>query len=325
MKVSELLEKRRQNWQELETLCNQVASRGKRNLGATAVSRFAALYRSACADLALADAYQLPPNTVHYLHRLVGRAHNQLYRSRIFNFAQWGRMLFLDAPRKIFGDGCVIFAFCFFWGIFLLSAVFAYSEGLWPGYAEKMLRPEGIQQLESSFENPMNGRNFETNFAMAAFYIQHNTGIGLQCFAYSLLIIPGMCVTMFNSAYLGAAFGYMFRPDVDSGANFRNFVTAHGPFELTAIALSYGAGLRLGMSWLITKGLTRLGSLRQTATETMPIMGAAMGMFFMAAGIEAFVSPSGLWWEVKATVAILSTAVLLFYFVGMGIFGKFRG
>ena len=42
-------------------------------------------------DLALADAYQLPPTTVEYLHQLVGRAHNQMYRGRGFNFAAWLR------------------------------------------------------------------------------------------------------------------------------------------------------------------------------------------------------------------------------------------
>ena len=95
------------------------------------------------------------------------------------------------------------------------------------------------------------------NMFMAGFYTQHNTGIGLQCFAWGLLVVPGMLVTMFNAIHLGAAFGYMARPDVPAGDNFFHFVTAHGPFELTAIVLSAGAGLRLGLSWMMTNGLTR--------------------------------------------------------------------
>ena len=81
---------------------------------------------------------------------------------------------------------------------------------------------------------------------MAGFYIQHNTGIGLQCFAWGLLVVPGMLVTMFNAITLGAAFGYMARPDVPEGENFFHFVTAHGPFELTAIVLSAGRGPAAG-------------------------------------------------------------------------------
>ena len=99
MKVAEFLKQRRENWQELEQLCVQIESRRTRTLGPAAVDRFAILYRAACADLALADAYQLPPNAVQYLHRLVGRAHNQLYRSRSFDIASWGHSLLVEVPQ----------------------------------------------------------------------------------------------------------------------------------------------------------------------------------------------------------------------------------
>ena len=105
MKVAELLEIRRQNWQELERLCERVRAARRSRVQAAELSRFAALYRAACADLALADAYQLPPNTVQYLHRLVGRAHNQLYRSRRFDMGTWARALLEEVPQRIFRDG----------------------------------------------------------------------------------------------------------------------------------------------------------------------------------------------------------------------------
>src|SRR5256885_7890470 len=115
-----------------------------------------------------------------------------------------------------------------------------------------------------------------------------------------------MLITMFNAIQLGSAFGYMARPDVAAGENFFHFVTAHGPFELTAIVLSAGAGLRLGIAFLDTMGLTRGDSVRRSAKDAMPIMGAAMVMFFFAAMIEGFISPSGLPYFIKALVAILS-------------------
>ena len=127
MKVIDLLERRRRNWQELERLCDdlqvgrtapqpQAASGASTGGGrptpvsdatsvnisqAEKVSRFGALYRAACADLALAYAYQLPQNTVQYLHRLVGRAHNQLYRSRRFEWAKWAETLVFEVPKVI--------------------------------------------------------------------------------------------------------------------------------------------------------------------------------------------------------------------------------
>src|SRR6187551_1860905 len=121
MKVIDLLERRRENWQQLERMCDQVQAGPGKSLPPADVSRFGALYRAACADLALAYAYQLPQNTVQYLHRLVGRAHNQLYRSRKFEVKKWAEMLLFDVPQTIFRDRCVQIMFCVFWGLFILS------------------------------------------------------------------------------------------------------------------------------------------------------------------------------------------------------------
>lgn len=317
MKVSELLERRRANWRELESLCDgkerdETLSRAER------VARFAALYRAVCADLALADAYQLPAQTVEYLHRLVGRAHNRLYRSRHFQMDQWSHKLLRETPQQVFHDRCVQVAFLLFWGAFLLSAVLAYSNELFPEYVEQVVGKEFLQSLESSFSEPIEGRDPTMNYAMAGFYIQHNTGIGLKCFASGLLLIPGLFMCIFNAAFLGAAFGYMARPDVPEGANFFHFVTAHGPFELTAIVLATGAGLRLGWSWVFTGGLTRSASLRRGAAQSMPVIGTMMVLFFLAALIEGFLSPSSAPYPVKAAVAILSSGLLMFYFLVLG-------
>jgi hypothetical protein len=179
MKVSEILEQRREHWQELERLCEEAQFRRKRKMGAERVARLGALYRAACADLALADAYQLPPNTVQYLHRLVGRAHNQLYRTRGFNFSAWADKLLYEAPQRIFNDRCVQLAFCIFWGTFLLSFFLAYSKTAYPDYADGLLGQEFIDQLESNFSESIRGRDPAQNYMMAGFYIQHNTGIGL--------------------------------------------------------------------------------------------------------------------------------------------------
>ncbi len=319
MKVAELVEQRRQNWQELERLCDLAQRSRKKKMGAARVTRFATLYRAACADLALADSYQLPPNTVQYLHRLVGRAHNQLYRSRDFAYAKWSDMLLVEAPQRIFNDRCVQLAFCLFWGGFILSAVLAYSENVWPDYAQQMLTQAKIEQMEAMFEDPIQGRNSQANFAMAGYYIRNNTSIGLKCFAGGVLVVPGLFITLFNAVFLGASFGYMARPDVAEGVNFLHFVTAHGPFELTAIVLSSGAGLRIGVAWLYTGGLTRIASLQKTGRDAIPIMGAAIVMFFLAAMIEAFLSPSAAPYWLKAAVAVISSGMLTFYFVVLGL------
>ena len=332
MKVSELLQQRRKQWRELEVLCATV-DRDRKSLTSASISRFATLYRAACADLALADEYRLPQNTVNYLHQLVGRAHNQLYRTHKFNFASWQQTMLVDVPQRIFNDGCVQIAFLTFWATFLICAFLASSDVVWPDFAETMLPPEQLEMMESNFGEPLKTRRPEDNFMMAGFYIFNNTRIGLMCFAGGLLVVPGLVLTIYNAAVLGTAFGYFARQDVPAGENFYEFVTAHGPFELMAIVLCAGAGMRLGMAWIRTHGLGRVCSLRKTASEAMSLMCAAIVLFFLAALIEGFFSPSSFEaleeicsmysipfeaYPLKAAMALLCSGALMFYFVILG-------
>ena len=318
MKVSELLDIRRKQWKELESLCDLIENKGRTQVTSKMMFRFGTLYRAACADLALVDEYRFPQNTIDYLHRLVGRAHNQLYRSRRFDFESWQKTMLEDVPQQIFNDRCVQTAFILFWGAFLLSAALAASETMWPDYATQVLSESQLEQMEQNFGEPLGNRDGAVNAQMAGYYIQHNTSIGLQCFASGLLVIPGLVITLFNAVSLGAAFGYMARPDVTQGEVFFEFVTAHGPYELMAIVLSAGAGLRLGMAWINTLGMTRSGSMRKTAQDAMPLMAAAMVLFFLAALIEGFVSPSSAPFWFKATVSVIASGTLMFYFIILG-------
>jgi uncharacterized membrane protein SpoIIM required for sporulation len=314
IRVSELLESRRVNWRALEELCSQMEGRSFRALGAEPVARFSALYRAACADLALADAYQLPHSTIHYLHQLVGRAHNQLYRSRTFAIATWGRQLLVDVPQRLFADGALRLAFCIFWGVFILSGVLAYNR---PDFAQAVVGQEMMTQLGENFSRPIGAKNPAMRGIMVGFYIWNNAGIGLQCFAMGLLFgVGGLLITIRNAAFLGGVFGHM--ATVSQSENFFHFVTAHGPYELTAVVLASAAGMRLGFSLVDTGGWSRMASLRRAAVQAMPTMSAAVIMFFMAAMIEAFLSPSSAPYWTKAFVAVFSAGTLMVYFVLLG-------
>lgn len=324
MNIAKLLEKRRVQWSELERLCDAMEARGRTDrasgashYGAQGISRFSSLYRAACADLALADAYQLPPGTVTYLHRLVARAHNQLYRANKFEPTRWSEVVFYEAPQRIFADPCVRVAALVFFGLFTLSMYLAFNESRFPGYAETMAGAPALQQAEESFEQPLNA-SLDHYVTMSGFYIQHNTGIGLRCFAWGILIIPCLYVLASNAVQLGAVFGYMARSDAAAGENFFQFVTAHGPFELTAIALSAAAGLRMGIGLFHTRGLTRVDSLRENAMRAIPIMVGSVVLFTLAAITEGFLSPSPAPYVVKALWATASAGLISFYFVILG-------
>ncbi len=311
------IEKRKADWVRLEQLVGRLSASNLREISGENLAELSELYRSACADLAMADQYKLSPDTTVYLHRLIGKAYNTLYDSRKFQYADWMDIVFRKAPQQIFQDRCVHICAVLFFGLFSLSAYLSYNEALFPGFAERMLGDEMTNQLETMYGGDRN-RTLGDNFRMVAFYINHNTGIGLTCFALGPLIIPGLIATVFNACFLGAAFGYMARPGVEGGDNFLNFVTAHGAFELTAIALAAAAGLRIGSGWLFTGGLTRIASMQVRAREAIPVMSASGVLFFLAAMTEGLLSPTEIPYLFKALWAMFSSTLLMFYFVVLG-------
>lgn len=319
MKVSELLNIREESWRTLEQMCATLERRGRQKMDGEFVARFAALYRAACADLALAEAYRLPSGTVYYLHHVVARAHNQLYRARKFQIRQWGHELLVAVPRRLSCDRALWLAAVVFSLFFAVSAYLASGASPFTDYARTALGEAFIVQLEEMYADPVAERagSGTAPGMMSGFYISHNTEIGLRCFAAGLIFgVGGLFVTTFNALYLGAVFGYM--TTVPQGVHFFEFVTAHGPFELSAIVISAAAGMRLGFALVVTDGYPRLASLRMAARQAMPTMGAAMVLFFLAALIEEFVSPSQLSLGVKQAVAAVSCTLLLFYFVVLG-------
>jgi len=317
MKVAELLERRRRGWDELDAMCRDLEWGRVRRLGPAGVLRFASAYRSACADLALADAYQLPPHTVQYLHDLVGRAHNQLYRSRMFRWREWATALFREVPHRLLRDRALWLAMAIFWGIFIASMALAYNSR---EFSQEVVGSDALTSLEDSFSQPISGRDGGMSSAMGGFYVFNNAGIGLRCFAAGLILgVGGLFITVSNALQLGTMFGYMFTSE--SRDNFTEFVTAHGPFELTAIVFSAAAGMRLGFALISTGGLSRIASLRRAVGEATPVMATAVILFCLAAAIEGFVSPSAAPYSVKAGVAIISTLMLCFYVFGLGLMG----
>lgn len=317
MRVADRLARREATWRELDHLLADLDAEPLRRASTSQVLRLGELYRAACTDLMLAEAHDLPRDTVAYLHGLVGRAHNAVYRGKGFRFADWGATLFGEVPRRLRADPALRLAALVFWGGFLLCAALAAGR---PGFTEKLIGEPFVAQMDEMYSQPVDEKRKDglsrNDTAMAGFYIQHNTSIGLQCFAWGLVFGLGSLYELAsNGMILGAVFGHML-----SGPNARNFyvfVTAHGPFELTAIVLSGAAGLRLGWGLIDTRGQTRLASLHREAVRALPTVGAAAVLFVLAAFLEGYVSASRLPYAAKAGVAIASAALLIAY-LGLG-------
>src|SRR4051812_41393538 len=104
MRVIDRLAQREASWRELDLLLDRLSKGKGPSARAAQVIRLGELYRSACTDLMLAEAHDLPRDTVAYLHALVGRAHNTVYRAKGFRFSDWATALFSTAPYRLRND-----------------------------------------------------------------------------------------------------------------------------------------------------------------------------------------------------------------------------
>jgi uncharacterized membrane protein SpoIIM required for sporulation len=312
MRVAERLEQRESAWQELDLLIARVGE-GRFRPTAGQVLRLGELYRAACADLMLAEDHDLPRQTVAYLHALVGRAHNLIYRASGFNFRDWGRSLFHTAPRRLRSDPALRIAALVFWGAFLMAGLLAAGR---EGFAAQVVGEPFVEEIEHLYSEPVDAERKDgiqrNDTMMTGFYIQHNTGIGLRCFASGIVFgVGSLSELLCEGIILGTLFGHMVT--TPHALNFYTFVTAHSSFELTAIVLSGAAGLRLGWGLVDTRGQSRLSSLRREAANALPALGAAVVLFVLAALVEGYVSASRLPYTAKAAVAILSATVIIAY------------
>lgn len=314
--VAELLDSRRHQWTELESLCHVLEKRWRSAPSAETLVRFAHLYRAACADLALADSYQLPEPTIAYLHRLVARAHNQLYRSKPFHWHEVTDQLFRRIPHLLFRDPYLRLSFLLFWGIFLTCMMLASQD---KDFAETLVGQENLSNLEEMHSQPL-GTHWTPSRSTysTGFYVRHNASIGLTCFALGVLGgVGGLFVLISNAVTLGTMFGYM--TTVDNREYFFEFVTAHGPFELTAVVLAAAAGMRLGFAVIATGGYSRVDSLKRAGQPAVYMLVLFVILFCLAAFIEGYLSPSGAPYELKVATAIVSTVLLIGYVVGFGL------
>ena len=311
MKVADIIAARTTEWQALEQDVAWLRGTRSRGLDPDRVAAFARRYRAACSDLALATGMRFPDGTVEYLQQLVADAHTQLYRIESFSIVAWLRSILLDVPRRTIGDPCTWIAAAVFVTLFGGGMMAAWVR---PGFAAEVVGDAALATFESMYaERPGTGAFTAGRAAMAGFYVFNNAGIGLRCFTGGILFGLGSLVVLaFNGIFLGTVFGHMLAST--AGDHFGEFVTAHAPYELTAIVLSAAAGLRLGWSLVDTRGWGRWESLRQTAPAALGTAGLATVLFILAAYIEAFISPSTLPRSAKVAVACVSGLALAGWF-----------
>src|SRR5207248_4186653 len=152
------------------------------------VARLPSLYRDVCADLARAQAARYGAPLVDELQALVASAHAVLYRASIRSRDGRGRVLlapFVEFPRAVrrHWRAMLIAALLFFVPL-AAGAMAALAD---PSFAFRIVPEEMLRPLTDAYAKGFaSGRETSEDAVMAGFYVQHNIGIALRCFALGI-------------------------------------------------------------------------------------------------------------------------------------------
>jgi uncharacterized membrane protein SpoIIM required for sporulation len=282
-------------WQELEELLDRVLRRKKKTVDTAALrgERIAGLYRRACEHLALARARSYPAYLIDRLDRLTADAHQVIYQQREFGLAALWRIVTQDFPRAVRADARYVWLAAALLTVptFVLGVLVYFQPDLILSVVDAATAAQMEQMYSTTAESIGRTRTAGDDWTMFGFYIRNNVGIAFQCFASGLAAgLGSIFFLVYNGAMFGAVAGYLAERGL--GDTFFSFVVTHGSFELTAIALSGAAGLKLGHSLLKPGRRTRGQSLVFAARECVVIVYGVTAMLIVAAAVEAFWSSS---------------------------------
>jgi uncharacterized membrane protein SpoIIM required for sporulation len=274
-------------WDRLAAMLEALGTRKRAR--AAELEQFPHVYRQLCGHLALARERGYSLALVERLNQLMLRGHQALYSARGVRRSALVEFLATGFPARVRRE----------WRLMLLSLLLFGGPlaGTWlavqlnPELAYAVLDPRQAQKVEAMYspDAPHLGRERESagDFAMFGFYIFNNVRIAFQTFAGGLLFgVGSVFFLVFNGLHIGAVAGHL--DAVGYGAQFWSFVAGHGSFELTAIVLAGGAGLKLGAALIRPGRRTRLEALKHAAREAVPLIYGIAAMLVIAAFIEAF-------------------------------------
>jgi len=277
-------------------------------------------YRRICQQLALARDRHYGADVVERLHRLAVRGHRVLYgargdrKNRFLFFVFGGFSRLVRRERR----NVALAAVCFFGPLFAMIAVLQ----AYPDFVHYLLSPAQVTAYEAMYkpDAPRLGRTpaADSAFAMFGFYVWNNVKIAFQTFAGGLAFgIGTLFFLLFNGIVIGAVAGHLTQ--IGYTEPFYSFVSGHSALELTAIALSGAAGLKLGAALVKPGRLSRKQALVTAARGAAGLIYGAAAMLLLAAFVEAFWSPlTEVPVRLKYLVGIALWVAVFAYFLMMG-------
>tara|TARA_R110001592_G_scaffold59905_4_gene182062 strand:+ start:13147 stop:14139 length:993 start_codon:yes stop_codon:yes gene_type:complete len=312
-------------WSHFELLISGLDSKNGIDEDRQAVSdlgQFSSAYRRVCNHLAIAKKRRYSARIINRLNYMVMKGHQHLYQRKTAFLFQAIQFVLAEFPCCLRRNAFV------FWvatAIFYLPAILMFALVLLnPELIYSVLSSMQLTEYEAMYDPVLDKigreRQSDTDLAMFGYYIYNNIGIAFQTFASGLLLAVGaIFYLVFNGVLIGSLAAHIV--SINYEVTFFPFIVGHASFELTAITIAGAAGIKLGLSVLSPKNLSRLASLRQASEESIKLIIGAAIMLLFAAFIEAYWSSiNSLAPMIKYSVGAVLWALVCFYlaFAGKG-------
>lgn len=274
-------------WDTLQFWLGALERHPQRSMRDPQALDFPQAYRRVCHQLALARARGYSREVTDRLQRIVQQGHQLLYRPPAPRWHKVAHFLLAGFPRLVRAQ----------WRCMALAATLFYLPALvtlvlfqWhPEWAHAVFSSRQLAQFEKMYDpaNANLGRSSGTDLQMFGHYVMNNVSIAFRTFASGLFFgVGAIYVLAMNGVIVGGVAGHLTA--IGYGAPFWRFVVAHAAFELTALVIAGGAGLRLGLT-LLAPGRQRRGpALVEAGWIGAQLALGAFAMLLAAAFIEAY-------------------------------------
>jgi uncharacterized membrane protein SpoIIM required for sporulation len=301
MTLGTFVRQNRPRWQRLETMLGFIETRGPRKTGRPFLRELSSLYRSTTGDLAFAQTHYRGTTLLLFLHQLVARAHNQIYRPHRFSTHVAGRFFFNEIPCAV-RDHLQAVAWSAI--IFLMGIALGLSAVQFDERAASIILPSNM--LNSIYAGQMwTGSIFSAVPAPVAstFLFTNNISAALLAFAGGLSF--GIITTwiLFQNGFL---LGVVFKLCADYGllgALFA-FIAGHGILEISSIIVAGAGGFVVANALLNPGSYSRSDAMAREGRSAVRMAVACVPALVTAGCIEAFISPSTFPFWFKITLGL---------------------
>ncbi len=289
MTLGTFVRRGRPRWQRLETMLGFIEAKGPRKTDRPFLRELSSLYRATTGDLAYAQTHYRGTTLLLFLHQLVARAHNQIYRARRFSPAETGRFVFHDIPAAVRAH---LQAVAWSAIIFLLGIALGLSAVQFDERAASIVLPTNV--LNSIYSGQMwTGSIFSVVPAAVASTFLFTSNISVALFAFAGGLSFGLItdVDPFPER-LHARRQHQALRDYGLLGKLFTFIAGHGVLEISAILLA-GAGGYVVANALVNPGLYSRGdALARQGPDAVRMAIACVPALVTSGCIEAFISPS---------------------------------